>query len=99
MSAAPLLEQLRTAAGVLAAAEVPSPRHDAEVLAAHVLGVERGALLTQPDPDDSFAPRFDELVRRRAGREPLQHLTGEAPFRHLILQVGPGCSSRGRRPS
>ncbi|SEF18186.1 peptide chain release factor N(5)-glutamine methyltransferase [Jiangella alba] len=90
MSAAPLLEQLRTAAGVLAAAEVPSPRHDAEVLAAHVLGVERGALLTQPDPDDSFAPRFDELVRRRAGREPLQHLTGEAPFRHLILQVGPG---------
>ncbi|WP_240477247.1 N5-glutamine methyltransferase family protein [Jiangella muralis] len=90
MSTAPLLEQLRTAAGVLAAAEVPSPRHDAEALAAHVLGVERGALLTQPDPDDSFGPRFDELVRRRAGREPLQHLTGQAPFRHLVLQVGPG---------
>lgn len=90
MSAAPLLEQLRAATDVLTAAEVPSPRHDAEALAAHVLGVERGALLAQPDPDDSFAPRFGELVRRRASREPLQHLTGLAPFRHLTLQVGPG---------
>jgi release factor glutamine methyltransferase len=89
-AAPPLLEQLRAATGRLAAAEVPSPRHDAEALAAHVLGVERGQLLAQPEPDPSFAPRFDELVRRRAGREPLQHLTGQAHFRHLTLQVGPG---------
>ncbi|PZF85782.1 peptide chain release factor N(5)-glutamine methyltransferase [Jiangella anatolica] len=85
-----LREQLREATGRLAAAEVPSPRHDAEALAAHVLGVERGALLAQPEPDGTFATRFEELVRRRAGREPLQHLTGRAPFRHLTLQVGPG---------
>lgn len=90
MTAAPLLDQLRAATGRLAAAEVPSPRHDAEALAAHVLGVERGALLAQPEPDPSFTPRFAELVRRRADREPLQHLTGEAHFRHLTLQVGPG---------
>lgn len=90
MTARPLLEQLRAATGRLTAAEVPSPRHDAEALAAHLLGIERAALLAQPEPDPSFAPRFDELVRRRADREPLQHLTGQAHFRHLTLQVGPG---------
>ena len=29
-------------------------------------------------------------MRRRATREPLQHLTGIAGFRHVELQVGPG---------
>ncbi|MEO6942574.1 MAG: peptide chain release factor N(5)-glutamine methyltransferase, partial [Terrimesophilobacter sp.] len=30
------------------------------------------------------------LVARRAAREPLQHITGKAPFRSLELAVGPG---------
>ena len=34
--------------------------------------------------------RYDALVARRAAREPLQHLTGEAWFRHVRLEVGPG---------
>jgi release factor glutamine methyltransferase len=33
---------------------------------------------------------FTALVARRAAREPLQHLTGVAAFRHLELAVGPG---------
>jgi release factor glutamine methyltransferase len=69
---------------------VPSPRADAELLAAHLLGVSRGELavavvLGRPAPDG-----LDELVERRAGRVPLQHLTGTAPFRGLELAVGPG---------
>ncbi|QAY68821.1 peptide chain release factor N(5)-glutamine methyltransferase [Xylanimonas protaetiae] len=83
------------ASRTLAAAGVPSPRVDAEVLLAHVLGVSRGALasllvLDRPLPDDGAADAFAALVGRRASREPLQHLTGTAPFRHVELAVGPG---------
>ena len=78
----------------LAAAGVPSPRPDAELLVAHVLGLGRGALLakaftgTRIDDDDLAA--LSALVLRREAREPLQHLTGEAFFRGLRLSVGPG---------
>lgn len=34
--------------------------------------------------------RFDDMIARRAAREPLQHITGHAPFRWLDLAVGPG---------
>ena len=33
---------------------------------------------------------YEALVARRAAREPLQHITGRAPFHHLELSVGPG---------
>lgn len=33
---------------------------------------------------------FRVMVDRRANREPLQHITGHAPFRYLDLKVGPG---------
>ena len=74
----------------LAAAGVESARFDAAELAAHVLGVERGRLVTAPALTREQVTRYTELVRRRADREPLQHLTGVAGFRHLDLAVGPG---------
>jgi release factor glutamine methyltransferase len=74
----------------LAAAGVAAPRVDAELLLAHVLGIPRSRLLLAPEPGPADAERFVALVRRRAAREPLQHLTGTAPFRHLELAVGPG---------
>jgi len=81
---------LRWAQGVLADAGVPSPRVDAELLAAHLLGISRGelqvaAILGRPAPAG-----LADLVARRATRVPLQHLTGTAPFRGLVLAVGPG---------
>ena len=34
--------------------------------------------------------QFTEMVERRAAREPLQHITGRAPFRSMELEIGPG---------
>jgi release factor glutamine methyltransferase len=74
----------------LAAAGIASPRVDAELLVAHVLGVPRSRLLLAGELDASQAARFDELVAARVRRVPVQHLVGSAGFRHLELAVGPG---------
>ena len=77
-----------------AEAGVPDAAVDPELLLAHVLGISRGELQSRmvlgESLPDSLQPRLDELVTRRAAREPLQHLTGIAPFRSLELQIGPG---------
>ncbi len=78
------------AAARLAAAGVASPRTDAELLAAHVLGVTRGRLLFADAFTDGQAVTFSELVTRRARREPLQHLIGSVAFVDIDLLVGPG---------
>lgn len=74
----------------LADAGVPSPRHDAEALAAFVIGCPRGRLLMAGDFSVGQHTVFAELVARRANRVPLQHLTGSAAFRYLEVAVGPG---------
>jgi len=83
-----LLDEIAVATARLAGAGVESPRTDAELIAAHVHGVTRGALLTVPDA--AFEPRFWDEIARREAREPLQHITGRAFFRYLDLDVGPG---------
>lgn len=75
----------------LAASGVPSPRVDAELLAAHLLGVGRGGLWSHLD--SAVPVGFDDFVARRAERIPLQHLTGWAHFRTVTLAVGPGVFS------
>jgi release factor glutamine methyltransferase len=83
-------EALATATARLTAAGVESPSYDAQALLAHVLGVERSRLALVDDLPPTLAEQYDVLVARRAGREPLQHLTGVAHFRHVDLLVGPG---------
>ncbi|MBJ3806170.1 peptide chain release factor N(5)-glutamine methyltransferase [Streptomyces flavofungini] len=83
-----LLAEVAQATQRLADAGVPSPRNDAEELAAFVHGVKRGELHTVKDAD--FDARYWETIARREAREPLQHITGRAFFRYLELQVGPG---------
>ncbi|MFI0814376.1 peptide chain release factor N(5)-glutamine methyltransferase [Streptomyces sp. NPDC021098] len=83
-----LLAEVAQATQRLADAGVPSPRFDAEELAAFVHGVKRGELHGVPDAD--FDARYWEAVARREAREPLQHITGRVFFRYLELQVGPG---------
>ena len=90
----PWAPQLRRAAARLAAAGVDSPRTDAELLLAHVLGLGRGELLARVFAGAAGTAeqtgRFDALVARRAAREPGQHITGAAAFHGLELAVGPG---------
>ena len=75
---------------LLTEAKVSSPQVDAELLLAHVLGVERSQLVTITQISDEQLLDYENLVARRANRVPLQHLTGVAYFRHLELAVGPG---------
>lgn len=74
----------------LASAEVPSPDHDAEALLAEVLSVPRGQLRLTGQLSGDQAVAYDQLVERRATREPLQHITGRAAFRYVEVEVGPG---------
>lgn len=90
----PISAQLRAIAQRLADAGVPDPLVDAELLLGHVLGLGRGELQAAAVRGDQIAEadaeRLALLVDRRAAREPVQHLTGRAAFRHLELAVGPG---------
>lgn len=83
-------ELLSDAAARLREAGVPSPEHDAAELLAHVLGTDRSRLALVDDVDEEAQQTYDALLVRRESREPLQHLTGTAWFRHVSLGVGPG---------
>ena len=86
----PTLRHVIDAAEVaLAEAGVESPRTDAELLAAHAAGTDRGRLAFA-DTGSEFRERYDELVAQRAKRVPLQHLTGTAAFGPVTVHVGPG---------
>ncbi|OZG51250.1 protein-(glutamine-N5) methyltransferase, release factor-specific [Pseudoscardovia radai] len=50
-----------------------------DVFLSHFAGMPRSVLA-----------RFDDALRRRCAREPLQYIVGTAPFRYLSLDVGPG---------
>lgn len=72
---------------------------DAELLLAHVLGLSRMDLhnsalvettLTTIGDTDVIEEQFFALLNRRINHEPLQYVTGLAPFRYLEIQVGPG---------
>ena len=80
--------------GILDRAGVPDPDVDAELLIGHVVEAGRGRVqaLVAMDAtvDDSVRHAVLALADRRATREPLQHITGRAPFRSLELAVGPG---------
>lgn len=89
MSRQRLRQAIEAATTALGKAGIDSARNDAELLAAHVLGVERGRLSFTDVPEDFFG-RYHDAVSTRSRRIPLQHITGVAPFGPLRLEVGPG---------
>ncbi|GAA4475205.1 peptide chain release factor N(5)-glutamine methyltransferase [Rhodococcus olei] len=90
VSRQPLRLAILDATRLLEAAGVPSPRTDAELLAAHVVGVERTRLGLVPLVDAEVIDRYRSLVDQRAKRIPLQHITGVAVMGEIELAVGPG---------
>lgn len=72
---------------------IPQPRLEAEILLAHVLGVERIALYMRYEEavaEDERA-RLRDLVQRRAAREPTKYLVGTCEFMSLAMKVTPDC--------
>jgi release factor glutamine methyltransferase len=90
----PLAAAVAEAVSLLERAGVPSPQVDAELLVGHLLGWSRGQVqaksLVDVELSATDAAAFAALVQRRAAREPLQHITGKAPFRSMELSIGPG---------
>jgi len=82
-------EVLRGAASALAAAGCDTPRLDAELLLAFVLGVERGRLVVDAhaELDAAAVSRFEALAARRAAREPVAYILGRKEFRRITLAV------------
>ena len=86
----PVREALQSAATAIAAAGCETPRLDAEVLLAQVLGVTREQLLSEPGLSVAGAAvrAYQSAVRRRAlEREPVAYIVGRRAFRNLELAV------------
>jgi release factor glutamine methyltransferase len=84
-------DALRDAEERLTGAGVESPRVDAELLLAHVLGTTRSGLHADSRrelTEDEMA-ELERLVARRAEREPLAYVLGAWGFRRLTLNVDP----------
>ncbi len=85
-----LRRAIDSATALLADAGIGSARYDAEELAAHLAGTERGRLPVIDTPDDEFFRRYNAAITERSHRIPLQHLTGTVAFGPVTLVVGEG---------
>jgi release factor glutamine methyltransferase len=78
-------EALRLGEQRLAEAGIDTPRVDAELLLAHVLGVSRTGVYAKAEVGVPGA--YEVLLGRRAKREPLAYVLGEWGFRRLVLKT------------
>jgi release factor glutamine methyltransferase len=80
---------LRGATARLATAGCDTPRLDAELLLAEVLGCDRATLVLRAHDELSAvaAERFEALLARRAAREPVAYILGRKEFRRISLAV------------
>lgn len=80
---------MRDGGSTLAAAGCDTPRLDAEVLLASVLGVDRSRLVLDASSalDRADVARFEAMVARRVAREPVAYILGRKEFRRITLTV------------
>ena len=81
-------ERLFQATAVLAASGVDEPRREARLLLCHAAGLDATGLLRRIAADLPV-PGFEDLVARRAAREPLAFITGVQPFWSFSVAVAP----------
>jgi len=84
-----VLEGIQKSTEFLAKKDIDAPRLQAELLLAHVLQLPRMKLYLNFERTltDAETGAFRELVKRRAQREPLQHITGSTSFCGLEIAV------------
>jgi release factor glutamine methyltransferase len=84
-------EAVSLGADALRSAGIRTARLDSELLLQYVLGVDRTGYLLMDDREltQTEEDTFFSLIERRKQREPLQYITGQAAFRHLLLNVTP----------
>lgn len=89
MAAEPVRGALARGTAVLSRAGVDAPRLDAELLLAEAMGVGREQLVIEARAGLPAATvrRYDELLARRAAREPVAYILGRREFRRLTLSV------------
>lgn len=82
---------IRWATTYLSENQVIKPRLNAEQLLSHCSGRSRVDLYAYPEwpVPKEVREAFERAVRRRAGHEPLQYITGVKGFRYLELSVDP----------
>ena len=92
MSADGIATLLTHAASRLRAAGVESPRAEARLLLAHVLGVRQEDIVAGqvPAPTPQILARFETVLLRRIAREPLAYILESREFWSLDFAVGPG---------
>jgi release factor glutamine methyltransferase len=66
----------------------PTPRLDADVLLAHLIGRDRSWLLAHPEAEVDGAA-FESVVERRAAGEPVAYIRGFKEWRSLRIRTDP----------
>jgi release factor glutamine methyltransferase len=91
LSVSTVHSNLRSGIAALEAAGVGTPRLDAELLLAHVLGTNRTTLFVYPERPLTAdeVERYEDALRRRTAREPLPYITGTREFLGLTFRVTP----------
>lgn len=74
----------------LAAAGIDTARLDARVLLAHTMNLAPGETVSSRELTAEEHARYEELLARRAAREPAAYIIGEREFWSLSFEVGPG---------
>ena len=85
-------EMVRTGTRLLEEAGIPAAAYEARELYLRTAGLSLSdyALCRTEEAEAETALRYEERIRRRSDREPLQYITGFAPFYGRDFRVGPG---------